>query len=320
MHDLLKKYFAGIVSESEKQILFQELERDENLKEEFVRLQNIVALSGMAGKEGDLVYGERKLQDIMRLLAIREKKKRYLSFTKYAAIVVLLITTWFVASQFSDYKEGEEYTYIEVPKGQQIHVTLADKSEVWLSSRSQLKISNQFNKKTRNIELDGEAFFSVSHNEAHPFVVKTNKYDIEVTGTQFNVFAYSESPIFETDLVEGGVRIYKEEGGEQIVLRPNEKVSLNEGGLQKEVSLFMDTQYIKNGIYAFDNKTVQEIAERLELWYDVKINIKNVTIANSVIRGKFRQTDNIDNILKAIKETGRFNYTLITEREIELYE
>lgn len=320
MNDLLEKYFAGEVSELEKQILFLEIERNEELKEEFVRLQNIMAVSGMTAKEDDAAYGERKLQEIMRQLANRKKKRLYLSFAKYAAIFILFIATWFVAIEFTDSKDKEEYTYIEVPKGQQIHVTLADKTEVWLSSRSQLKVSNQFNKTTRNIELDGEAFFSVSHDAEHPFVVKTSKYDVEVTGTQFNVFAYSESPIFETDLVEGGVSIYNEESEEYVRLKPDEKAFLEEGTLKKIESSFMESHYIMNGIYAFDNKTVKEISERLELWYDVKIEIKDDTIANSVIRGKFRQTDNIDNILKAVKETGKFNYSLINEHELELHE
>lgn len=320
MNELLEKYFAEITSDAEKQTLFQEIERNADLKEEYVRLQNTVALSVMAGKESDETYGLRKYLEIMRQINVTQKKRRYLSFTKYAAIFIMLIATWFVAVEFSGDNDGEEYTYIEVPKGQQIHVTLADKSEVWLSSRSQLKIGNQFNKKTRNIELDGEAFFSVSHDAEVPFVVKTSKYNVKVTGTQFNVFAYDESPIFETDLVEGGVSIYKEEGDDCILLKPNEKVFLQEGTLQKDESSFADSYSIKNGIYSFENKTVKEIAERLELWYDVKLIIEDESIANSVIRGKFRQTDSIDNILKAIKETGKFNYVLISEREIKLYE
>lgn len=319
MNDLLEKYFAGTISNLEKQTLFQGIEHDNELKEEFIRLQNIVAISGMVEIESDEVYGECKFKEIMSLINTRKKKRLFLSLTKYAAIVILCIATWFVAKEFND-KHEEEYTYIEVPRGQQIHVTLADKSEVWLSSRSILKISNRFNKKVRDIELDGEAFFSVSHNAELPFIVKTSKYNVKVTGTQFNVFAYSESPFFEADLVEGGVSIYKKEDGEHILLRPNEKVSLHDGSLERDESSFMETHYIMNGIYAFDNKTVKEISKRLELWYGVKIKIVDDVIANNVIRGRFRQTDSIDNILKAIKETGKFNYKLINEREIELYE
>ena len=320
MNNLLEKYFAGTISDSEKQMLFQRIGEEDDLREEFARLQNTIALSGMAEKVSDASYGERKLQEIMQIMLFRERRKRYLSFTKYAAVAILLISTWFISEKLATRGETEEFTLVEVPKGQQIHVTLADNSEVWLSSRSRLKISNQFNKKTRNIELDGEAFFAVSKNVESPFVVKTSKYDIKVTGTQFNVFAYSESPIFETDLVEGSVSVYKEGDTVETLLRPKEKVVLEEGVLQKEISSFKETHFIKNGIYAFDSKTVQEIADRLELWYDVKIEIRDTTIANSIIRGKFRQTDNIDNILKAIKETGKFNYTLINEKEVELYE
>ncbi|MDD4514049.1 FecR family protein [Massilibacteroides sp.] len=320
MNELFDKYFAGTISEEEKSLLFSQLSKDESLKEEFARLQNVMAVSGMAYMENDKLYAERKLEEIQRSAANQKMKRAYISWTKYAAVIVLLIISWFASKEFAVQNEVEEFTYIEVPKGQQIHVTLADKSEVWLSSRSQLKVSNQFNKKTRNIELDGEAFFSVHSDKEHPFIVKTSKYDIEATGTQFNVFAYSESPIFETDLIEGTVSVYKEAVDEQFFLRPNEKAFLKEGVLEKATSSFAQSYYIKNGIYSFDNKTLKELVDRLELWYDVKIKIQNPEIGNYARSGKFRQTDDIVNILNAIKETGKFNYRILNENEIELYE
>ena len=319
MSELLAKYFAGTLSDDEKQLLFNSIETDEELKKMFVRWQNVFAVSGMVEKEDDSYYVRRKYEEIRKQIENRKKRRLYMSFCKYAAVIFLLISTWFLSRIFMS-EPMEEFTCIDVPKGQQIHVTLPDQSDVWLSSRSQLKFSNRFNAHSRNVELDGEAFFSVQKDTQRPFVVQTDKYDIKVTGTQFNVFAYSESPMFETDLVEGAVFVLKENDNEYIQLRPKEKVVLEEGVLRKETSSFMETQYIKNGIYAFEDKTIQEIANRLELWYDVKIKIRDAAIANSIIHGKFRQTDHIDNILKAIKETGKFDYTLIDDKEVELYE
>lgn len=319
MNDLLDKYFSGTATDSEKLTLFQEIEKNKELKDEFVLLQNIITLSVMEKRESDSEYVEQKYKELGNHIAKRKRTQLYITFSKYAAVILLISATWFTTMLMTQNERTENFTFIEVPKGQQIHVVLADKSEVWLSSRSKLKISNTFNELSRTIELDGEAFFSVSQNKEMPFIVKTNKYNVEVTGTQFNVLDYSGSPLFETELVEGGVRIYKGNRENNVALMPNEKVILNDGKLFKKPSAFVDSYAIKNGIYMFENKTIREISDRLELWYDVEISIPNDTIANGVIRGKFRQTDDIGNILKAIKETGKFDYSVTNEREVKLF-
>ena len=156
-------------------------------------------------------------------------KKEEISFfsiyaLRYAAVAAIaIIGTWFAFTQYSGL-EDTTGTLIDVPKGQRVYITLADGTEAWLSPRTKVRVPNQFNKKNRVVELDGEGYFSVAKDAKHPFIVQTKKYDVKVLGTKFNVFAYSESPRFETDLVEGSVQVYDREDQENnVILSPNEK-------------------------------------------------------------------------------------------------
>ena len=130
---------------------------------------------------------------------------RFRSFSiyalRYAAVAAIaIISTWFAFTQYSGL-EDTTGTLIDVPKGQRVYITLADGTEAWLSPRTKVRVPNQFNKKNRVVELD-----------------------VKVLGTKFNVFAYSESPRFETDLVEGSVQVYDREDQENnVILSPNEK-------------------------------------------------------------------------------------------------
>lgn len=70
-----------------------------------------------------------------------------------------------------------------------------------------LKFPEQFSANTRNVELDGEGYFSVQHNENSPFTVHTQNHDVQVLGTEFNVKAYHNTSLFETALLKGSVKI-----------------------------------------------------------------------------------------------------------------
>jgi len=320
MHELLEKYFVHTITEEDRRALFQEIDNDQSLKDEFANLQNTFAMSGMMGKTTDKAWSQRKKKELDHIIQRRRIRKVSFYVLKYAAVAVLFFCIWMGAKTYYLQEGAEDFIHIEAPKGQRVYITLADGTEAWLSSRTKLKIPNHFNKKDRTIELDGEGFFSVSKDSQKPFIVKTRQYNVQVTGTRFNVFAYAESLLFETDLMEGAVFVYKQENPEKLYLKPGEKVYSEEGKLLTSYSTFDQSQYvIKNGIYSFEKKSLKELLTRLELWYDVKINVLQPEKLNYVFGGKFRQSDDINNILYAIQETGKFNYRIINEEEIEIY-
>jgi ferric-dicitrate binding protein FerR (iron transport regulator) len=320
MEELLNRYFVGTLSDREKAVLFKQLEQDDALKAEYVRLQNLMAVSGMVSRAGDECRTAESFRKLRQLAQMRLFRRRALTVMKYAAVVLLMVGVWYVTEKQASTDKAPGYTLIEAPKGQRVHVTLTDGTEVWLSSRTQLKIPNGFNKSDRTIELDGEGFFSVGKNEQKPFTVQAGQYHIRVTGTQFNVFAYSESRMFETDLIEGSVFVFDKDREEnRLYLSPNEKAHVQSGRLTKSPFAFTDSHYIRNGIYSFENRKLKDLSARLELWYNVKISITKPEMADYSFSGKFRQTDDIGHILQAIKETGKFNYRMVDEQQIEIY-
>ena len=201
-----------------------------------------------------------------------------------------------------------------------MHLTLPDGSEAWLSSLSTLKWPSVFSSDARTVVLDGEGFFTVTKDASRPFTVQTQKYDVRVLGTEFNVYAYGNSQKFETDLLSGKVQVISAEYPEEtITLMPNEKVSLVEGKLMKSVSHFEGKEYREQGIYDFEEKPLGEVLERLEQWYDVSFVVDNPSLLDKIISGKFRQSDQIETILKAISRAGLFEYKIISLREITIY-
>lgn len=324
MNDLLEKYFTEPLTDQEKTELFREIDLNPDLKKDFVRLQNTVAVSNMADNPNDGKWILSKFNQIIHTIKKRKQRRLFFSIMKYSAAAILLSAVWFLSKEYTLSGQAHDFTYIEVPTGQQAFLTLPDGTEVWLASRTKIKYSNAFNQKNRIVELDGEGFFSVYKNTSKPFVVSTKDYNVQATGTQFNVFAYSESPIFETELVTGGVSIYHENNKEsRLNLIPNERAFIKEGKLLKSKDLNTTAGDYKTNIYSFENKPLKELFKRLELWYDVAITFRDPEIGAYVFNGKFKKTDNIEHVLQAIKDTGKFDYQIIKENEeiqrIEIY-
>lgn len=239
---------------------------------------------------------------------------------KYAAIVIILIGTWFLSQERTLDNFRKEYTWIEAPKGQRVFITLADGTSVWLNPSTRLKVPNVFDKNQRNVELEGEGFFKVTKNSDAPFTVKTRQYNVKVLGTEFNVFAYPDSHEFETELVRGSVYVYdKRQAQNGIYMKPNEKVRSVNGSLQKTSSYYNQQQLQEQGLYNMGDRPFGEILKRLELWYGVHFTVKRPDILKEVYSGKFRQSDNVIHILQAIQGVGKFHFRTISDKEIEIY-
>ena len=321
MKDKWDKYFFGESTEEEKRELFSLLEKDEELKREFATMQNVVGLSGLLPREEDLQEGEQSLAKMMSGQEKKLRRKRTLRILQYvSSSAAMIAVTWMLAWYMLVGTDTPSYTEITVPKGQRVHLTLPDGSEAWLSSLSTLKWPSVFTSDARTVVLDGEGFFTVTKDASRPFTVQTKKYDVRVLGTEFNVYAYSNSLKFETDLLSGKVQVFSVEDAEETIhLLPNEKVSLVDGRLIKSASHFEGREYREQGIYDFEEKPLGEVLERLEQWYDVRFKVDDSSLLKEIISGKFRQSDQMETILKAISRADLFEYKIISQREIMIY-
>lgn len=320
MKEELDNYFLGILNHDEKKALFDKIESNENYKSEFIRTQNTVTLTNLYPQKKDNEYANRMFGELYQAIRRKQLRRSLWNITKYAAVIVIVIVNgWLITDRITVPAEEITYTTIEVPKGQRICMTLEDGTEAWLSPRSVLRIPNNFNEKNRFVELNGEGYFAVVKNEKKPFIVQTSQHNVKVLGTRFNVFAYSESNRFETDLLEGKVEISGHDSEKHLILAPGEKVSLENNLLVKSASSFNNDEYLKNGIFNFSNKPFSEILEYLTLWYDIRFDIKDSAKKDLLVSGKFRQSDEVKNILKALQGVHSFKFKVINDQTIEIF-
>lgn len=321
MDQSLDKYFLGELSDTEKKELFDRIEANPEAKAEFIRMQNTITISQLGEQKGDNEWASRKMKELETRINRKYTRTFYRNVVKYAAVIaLLLVNVWLLTDKLIPDEKVPLYTKIEVPKGQRIYITLQDGTQAWLSPRSVIKIPNEFSKEERSVELDGEGFFSVTKDAQRPFIVKTNHYDVTVLGTRFNVFAYSENGRFETNLVEGRVQVTNNKTPkESIIMEPGEMVSLLDGKLMKSMASFDNEEYLKSGIFYFSNKRFSEILDYLTLWYNVKFELKESAQIDQYVSGKFRQSDDVERVLKALQGVHDFKYKLVNDTVIEIF-
>lgn len=297
MKELLQRYIKGEVSEKERLKIASWLDESPENMREFLVL--------------------RKLYDISLWQANTDKtnsvKKVHYSIRKVMAEIlkiaaIFLIGFWGSKQLQIQQSNKKQMQTIHVPAGQRAEVTLADGTHVWLNSRSTLKFPEQFSANTRNVELDGEGYFSVQHNENSPFTVHTQNHDIQVLGTEFNVKAYHNTSLFETALLKGSVKISSPNLRNGLQLKPNEIVSIENRMLKKSTINNSDYFKWKEGLFCFENESIQDLIKKLELYYDTTIEIQRPSLLKHHYSGKFRIQDGIEHVLKVLQLKHKFTY------------
>lgn len=312
MHILITKYFEGEITAAERKSLFSMIQADEELRKDFSSVQNLYALSSWLPNEND------EFEAVDKLAAFKQthcRKKRYpIHIIKHAAgyaaaICITILSTWMVMNDREPAEEMVTYEEFTTPSGQRAMVKLYDGTTVWLNARSTLRYPNHFAREERKVELDGEAFFDVEHNEHKPFVVSTEKLDIKVLGTKFNVFAYKGREEFNTALLEGSVKVYERMNEEKaLFMNPNECVELKDNKLVKRPMGNTDFLLWKEGIYAFDDVPFEDIIKKFELYYDIVITVNNSKLMKYKFSGKFRQRDGVESALRTLRKVYYFTY------------
>lgn len=294
------------------------MESDRELREEFVNAQRIHSLMAWTPRETDLEEGFGSLRDFKAKRASRKGTRLALTILSYAASVCAAVAlTVFATGRFAAGNpafQNEEFT---APCGQRAVVTLMDGTEVWLNSNTTLRIlPSPRRARERRVELDGEAYFEVARDERKPFVVSTKEADVKVLGTKFSVFSYEGDERFSASLVEGSVQVSANDGEDTVTLKPDEMVEMVDGALVKGTVEEGDWLSWKEGVYSFENRTLSEIAGKLEVYYGIKISIHDDKLSETRYSGKFRQGDKVENILKALQAVRPFRFTTMPDGSV----
>jgi transmembrane sensor len=140
MEEKLPKYFSGELGQSDTAELFNELEKNELLREEFVRMQNTYALTHLSKFSKNESEGRRSYQQFLQQLKTKKRQKVVRLAVQYAAAALILIaSTFFATRYFLVGSDGEmEPNRLVVPAGQRAQLTLPDGTLVWLNAQSSL--------------------------------------------------------------------------------------------------------------------------------------------------------------------------------------
>lgn len=208
------------------------------------------------------------------------------------------------------YEKGEElplqkiiYHTLIVPRGGEFSLTLSDGTKVWLNADSRLVYPVRFADSTREVTVSGEAYFEVRHDTI-PFIVKTDRGSINVLGTSFNVNNYPGNREAVTTLVNGKIAYSLPDGGE-IILVPNQQVSINANG--QTTLKTVDTQYAtswKEGMFLFQEMRLEDIMNQLERWYDVHTFYTNESVKDLHFSGDLSRFKNIDTFIEMFEKSS----------------
>jgi ferric-dicitrate binding protein FerR (iron transport regulator) len=273
--------------------------------------------------------GDISSTDIKRLFAkiwskIEQNQKQLNPRIKYlhtavgiaAALVIGLFIGIYVSSLNS--KTEPVYYAAHSPKGSVSEMILPDGSVIFLNADSKIRYSIEGEKGIREVYLTGEAWFDVAKNKKKPFVVHTPFYDVNVTGTQFNVKAYETDKEVTTTLEKGQVIIQSSENyklAEEVILKPGEQMVLNtetRAATVKPVNTSWFTSWKDNKLI-FVNMDMKELIVLLERKYGVEIEVNNKDILNLHFDGTIKN-ESIIEIMEIMKKTLPVNYKIVGQK------
>jgi ferric-dicitrate binding protein FerR (iron transport regulator) len=210
----------------------------------------------------------------------------------------------------SDGQTAIAYNMLSTPRGGQYRVALPDGSIVWLNAASSIRFPTAFTGNERNVEITGEAYFEVKKNAAMPFRVKMkNGAVVQVLGTHFNINAYDDEESSKVTLLEGMVKVMKEERAEnaknEVVLKPGEQLSISHTSqLSQPIPVQTDEVMAwKNGLFQFNNVTIEAVMRQVARWYDVQV-VYQRDVSQELFRGKIYRNADISQLLTILELSG----------------
>lgn len=308
---------AEWVDRQEMLALFHQAEKEFHVKEGLLKDLQKTEIGDISSNDLKKLFA--KIWAKIEINKIQEKPKIKYLYTAIgiaAALVIGLFIGIYVTSLNS--KTDPVYYAAHSPKGSVSEMILPDGSVIFLNADSKIRYSIEGEKGIREVFLTGEAWFDVAKNNKKPFVVHTPFYDVNVTGTQFNVKAYETDKEVSTTLEEGQVIIQSSENyklAEVVVLKPGEQMVLNtetNAASIKTVNTKWFTSWKDNKLI-FVNMNMKELIVLLERKYGVEIDVKSNEILKLHFDGTIKN-ETIIEILEIMKKTLPIDYKIAGQK------
>jgi len=256
-----------------------------------------------------------------------------------ALVVICAITLWVLYNGSKSSQPGTESYLSQTATGEHKFFRLPDGTAVTLNAGSTIRVLPSFNKTLREISLEGEALFDVTHDSSRPFIIHTTTMDVKVLGTILNVRAYADDKKTETTLIRGKVEVtLNTPGHKTIILHPHQKIVVMQNMVKtndtqekqsprndkniyeiKELSDIQNDSTVNEILWArsklaFDNERLEDIAATLEREFGYVITVDDKLKSNRYT-GTF-DNKSIEDILNALQLSQYFDYKILPGKKI----
>ncbi|WP_020531938.1 FecR family protein [Flexithrix dorotheae] len=244
---------------------------------------------------------------------------KYLGW-KIAAAVALIIISVITINQYQSVPQEISETGLPElvekinPSGMRSTIKLSDGTKVYLNAASKIIIPEKFSGLTREVVLEGEAYFEVAKNPDRPFIIKSGEVAVKVLGTAFNVSAYKEYNNVDIDVFEGSIEVSGK--NDKIILKDKQAVTfnkLNNKLVQREYLL--DSWAWKDGNLVFKGASFAQIVKRLEQWYGVEFELQTTVDMGKGYVGEFNNKS-LERVLETLSYAGDFQYKILDSKVI----
>lgn len=263
------------------------------------------------GKDLEIVKSKFKKQSTMKHLLLQ--------YQKIAAILLLplfLFSLWMIYSRFSGEITSPVSKIMETNHGVRSQIVLADGSKVWLNAGSKLYYPEEFKGKTREVKLEGEAYFEVESDKEHPFYVNIGELKVKATGTKFNITNYKAGDNIYIYLRHGKVQLVAENENREV-----EHLKMKEGEIvtyaRSSRSFSQDNsngeKFIgwTEGKLIFRNDNIKDVAARLGYWYNAEITVADNSLNEYIFTATFKY-ETLDEALELLSFSSPISYKIIS--------
>lgn len=254
-----------------------------------------------------------RFEQIQEKISVSSSKilmtRLFVVLTKAAAVLFIPILAAVLYFYFSQNISAEILT-LSTQKGEQTSVILPDGSKVWLNVDTKLSYQVDYGVNSRNLLLEGEAYFEVEKNKELPFEVTSGGITTKALGTRFVISAYPESDEIKSSLINGSVEV--DYGKVQEILKPGQQLVFNkiEPGIvvksfDENYELAWKDKKLVFRLMPFDN-----VISELEKWYNIKIEYNPALFKSETLTVRFEKYETLEQVLEVIGKANGFKYSI----------
>ncbi|SKB38478.1 FecR family protein [Sphingobacterium nematocida] len=208
---------------------------------------------------------------------------------------------------------GSSRVLLQTPKGGQYRITLPDGTRAFVNAASKLYYPQQFGN-TREIQLEGEAYFEVAHDAKKPFIIHSGQQELRVLGTKFNLNSYTTEKSITT-LLEGRVELENRNVKQKVILKPGQQALVSKSEINVKEVMVSDYIGWTQNVFIFNDVPLTDIMEQLERWYNVETvypeRFKNTSFFAEIPRDR-----KLSQVLKDLEKAGDYKFEIQGRRII----